>query len=52
MTNGQVCGFGKYEPNCMEYKSANEVYTTVRLTDPFSMFLSAGIHAGSCEAIL
>lgn len=52
MANGQVCGFGKYETIGIEYKSANEGYTTVRLTDPFSVLLSAGIHAGSCEAIL
>jgi hypothetical protein len=51
-TNGQVCGFGKYELMGMEYKSSTEGYLTVRLKDPFSVLLTAGIQAGSCEAIM
>jgi hypothetical protein len=52
MTNGHVCGFGKYEMLDMEYVSAAEGHMTVRLTDPFSVLLSAGIQAGCGEAIL
>jgi hypothetical protein len=51
-TNGQVCGFGRYELVDMEYTNLTDGFLTVRLKDPFSVLLTAGIQAGSCEAIM
>jgi len=46
-----VNGFGKYEFVEVRFEGDDDDFLIMRVADPFSILLSAGILAGSCEAI-
>lgn len=51
VTNGRLNGFGAYELVDLQIEGEDTDYMTLRISEPFSVSLCTGIHAGSCEAI-
>ncbi len=51
ITNGKLNGFGAYELVDLQIAGESTDSMTLRIAEPFSVLICAGIHAGTCEAI-
>jgi len=51
IVNAHLNGFGKFELVDFLYNKDDDDFETVHVTDPFSVPLCAGVHAGACEAV-
>jgi hypothetical protein len=51
LTTARIFGSGKYEFVDVRFKGDKDDYGIIRITEPYSLLLSVGVHAGSCEAL-
>jgi hypothetical protein len=51
LVTAKLLGSGKYEFVDVRFKGDKDDYGIIRITDPFSVLLCVGGHAGSCEAL-
>ena len=51
IVNAHLNGFGKFELVDFLYEKNDDDFEIINVTDPFSLPLCAGVHAGACEAV-
>jgi len=51
LTTARIFGSGKYEFVDVRFEGNRDDYGIIRITEPYSLLLSVGVHAGSCEAL-
>jgi len=51
LATARIFGSGKYEFVDVRFEGDKDDYGIIRITEPYSLLLSVGVHAGSCEAL-